>query len=37
MTADGKVDIFDSVPDALASAARQLANKGWVRGPALGF
>jgi len=28
---DGKVDLFDSVPDALASAARQLANKGWVR------
>jgi len=28
---DGRVDIFNSVPDALASAARQLANKGWVR------
>jgi lytic murein transglycosylase len=28
---DGKVDLFDSVPDALASAARQLANKGWVK------
>ncbi len=34
---DGKVDIFDSVPDALASAARQLANKGWVRGLRWGF
>jgi lytic murein transglycosylase len=29
---DGKVDIWTSVPDALASAAKQLANKGWVRG-----
>jgi lytic murein transglycosylase len=29
---DGKTDIFRSVPDALASAARQLAGKGWVRG-----
>ena len=34
---DGKVDIFDSVPDALASAARQLANKGWVRGLRWGY
>jgi lytic murein transglycosylase len=34
---DGKVDIFDSVPDALASAARQLANKGWVRGVHWGY
>ena len=34
---DGKVDIFDSVPDALASAARQLANKGWVRGVRWGY
>lgn len=29
---DGKIDIFRSVPDALASAARQLQGKGWVRG-----
>ncbi len=29
---DGKVDIWKSVPDALASAARQLVNKGWQRG-----
>jgi lytic murein transglycosylase len=34
---DGKVDIFESVPDALASAARQLANKGWVRGLRWGY
>jgi lytic murein transglycosylase len=30
--ADGKVDIWHSVPDALASAAQQLVNKGWQRG-----
>ena len=29
---DGKVDIWTSIPDALASAAKQLANKGWRRG-----
>lgn len=29
---DGRVDIWHSVPDALASAARQLVNKGWQRG-----
>ena len=29
---DGKVDIWTSIPDALASAAKQLANKGWQRG-----
>ncbi len=34
---DGKVDLFDSVPDALASAARQLANKGWIRGLRWGY
>lgn len=34
---DGKADIFDSVPDALGSAARQLANKGWVRGLRWGY
>lgn len=34
---DGKTDIFRSVPDALASAARQLQGKGWVRGQGWGF
>jgi lytic murein transglycosylase len=29
---DGRIDIFNSVPDALASAARQLVNKGWQPG-----
>jgi lytic murein transglycosylase len=29
---DGKVDIWTTIPDALASAAKQLANKGWRRG-----
>ncbi len=29
---DGRVDIFASVPDALASAAKQLADKGWQPG-----
>jgi lytic murein transglycosylase len=29
---DGRVDIFRSVPDALASAARQLTGRGWQRG-----
>lgn len=29
---DGRIDIFNSVPDALASAAKQLAGKGWQRG-----
>ena len=29
---DGKADIFHSVPDALASAAKQLAGKGWQTG-----
>lgn len=29
---DGKVDIWHSVPDALASAAQQLVNKGWQPG-----
>jgi lytic murein transglycosylase len=29
---DGKVDLWHSVPDALASAASQLADKGWQRG-----
>src|SRR5262245_41588719 len=31
---DGKVDIWTSVPDALAAAANQLAGKGWQRGKA---
>ncbi len=34
---DGFVDLFDSVPDALASAARQLQAKGWVRGRTWGY
>lgn len=34
---DGKIDIFRSVPDALASAAKQLAGKGWVRGESWGY
>ncbi len=29
---DGKVDIWNSIPDALASAAKQLVDKGWERG-----
>jgi lytic murein transglycosylase len=29
---DGRRDIWNSVPDALASAANQLAGKGWQRG-----
>ena len=29
---DGRVDIWRSVPDALASAAKQLAGKGWQKG-----
>jgi len=29
---DGRADIWRSVPDALASAAKQLADKGWQRG-----
>lgn len=32
MDGDGRVDIWHSVPDALASAAKQLADKGWQRG-----
>jgi lytic murein transglycosylase len=31
---DGRRDIWNSVPDALASAAKQLAGKGWQRGVA---
>jgi lytic murein transglycosylase len=29
---DGRIDIWHSVPDALASAAQQLVNKGWQPG-----
>jgi lytic murein transglycosylase len=29
---DGRADIWNSVPDALASAAKQLVGKGWQRG-----
>ncbi len=38
-TTDGKgfADLFNSVPDALDSAARQLAGKGWVRGQTWGY
>jgi lytic murein transglycosylase len=34
---DGKTDIWRSIPDALASAARQLQGKGWVRGQSWGY
>ena len=34
---DGKADIWRSTPDALASAARQLEGKGWVRGEGWGY
>ncbi|MEZ5842199.1 MAG: lytic murein transglycosylase [Hyphomicrobiaceae bacterium] len=34
---DAPADLFTSVPDALASAARQLQAKGWVRGEPWGF
>ncbi len=34
---DGRVDIWNSVPDALASAAKQLAGKGWRRGEAWAY
>ncbi len=34
---DGKADIWRSVPDALASAARQLEGKGWQRGAGWGY
>ena len=32
MDGDGRVNIWTSVPDALASAAQQLTNKGWQAG-----
>lgn len=34
---DGRVDIWDSVPDTLASIANYLADYGWVRGRDWGF
>ncbi|MBV5264841.1 lytic murein transglycosylase [Pinisolibacter aquiterrae] len=34
---DGRVDIWHSVPDALASAAKQLADKGWQAGVTWAF
>ncbi|MGL4396851.1 MAG: lytic murein transglycosylase [Hyphomicrobium sp.] len=34
---DGRIDIWRSVPDALASAAQQLAGKGWQRGEGWGY
>jgi len=35
--ADGKVDLENSIPDALASAAKQLRDYGWKRGKQWGF
>ncbi len=34
---DGRPDIWHSVPDALASAAKQLAGKGWMTGVRWGY
>lgn len=34
---DGKTDIWNSIPDALASAASQLKGKGWVAGQTWGY
>jgi membrane-bound lytic murein transglycosylase B len=34
---DGQIDLWHSVPDALASAARLLAEQGWVRGQPWGY
>jgi membrane-bound lytic murein transglycosylase B len=34
---DGQIDLWHSVPDALASAARLLAEQGWVRGQTWGY
>lgn len=34
---DGRKDIWNSVPDAMASAARQLKEKGWRRGLSWGY
>jgi len=37
MTGDGKRDIWNSVPDALASSASLLEKNGWVRGKTWGY
>jgi lytic murein transglycosylase len=37
MDGDGRIDLFRSVDDALGSAAKQLANKGWIGGLPWGF
>jgi len=34
---DGKIDLSNSIPDALASAAKQLRDYGWKRGKHWGF
>ena len=34
---DGKIDLAHSIPDALASAAKQLKEKGWVLGQPWGY
>ena len=34
---DGRKDIWNSVPDAMATIARQLAGKGWVKGQTWGY
>ncbi len=34
---DGRLDLFNSVPDALGSAAQQLKQKGWLFGVPWGF
>jgi lytic murein transglycosylase len=34
---DGRKDIWNSIPDALASAANQLKEKGWIGGQSWGF
>ena len=34
---DGKIDLSNSIPDALASAAKQLRDYGWKRGKQWGF
>lgn len=34
---DGKKDIWNSVPEALASAAKQLRDKGWITGLGWGY
>ncbi len=34
---DGRRDVWTSVPDSLASAAKQLVDKGWLRGKRWGY